>query len=48
MTKGFGAWVSLGTLNGLVKWLQELTPMRQGIKTQWVFFERCVIDPHTS
>lgn len=42
LATGFGAWVNLGSLSGLVKHLNEATPTRVGIKTEWAFFERYV------
>lgn len=42
LTTGFGAWVNLGSLSGLVKHLNEAAPTRVGLKTEWAFFERYV------
>lgn len=48
LPSGFGAWVNLGSLSGLVKHLQESTPQRAGIKTEWAFFERGQLNSTTA
>ena len=45
---GFGAWVNLGSLSGLVKHLNEVSALRAGIKTEWAFFERGQLNSTTA